>query len=68
MKRTLTIFLRANYTECIWAEQPYKKAQPIVEEGKLLYRSEMASWYGTDLFLANYKELKRWRLLFVFRK
>ncbi len=24
-------------------------------EGKLLYRSEMASWYGTDLFLERYK-------------
>jgi len=27
----------------------------IVEEGKQLYKTEMASWYGTDLFLANYK-------------
>jgi len=31
------------------------KAQPIIAEGKLLYRSEMASWYGTDLFLEAYK-------------
>ena len=30
-------------------------AQPIVEEGKRLYKSEMASWYGTDIFLENYK-------------
>lgn len=30
-------------------------AKPIVAEGKLLYRSEMASWLGTDLFLENYK-------------
>lgn len=34
--------------------KPTKKAQPIVAEGKLLYKSEMASWYGTDLFLENY--------------
>ncbi|GHT31713.1 hypothetical protein FACS189434_01960 [Bacteroidia bacterium] len=27
----------------------------IVEEGKLLYQSEMASWYGTDLFIASYQ-------------
>lgn len=33
-----------------------KKTQPIVEEGKRLYKSEMASWYGTDLFLLNYKD------------
>lgn len=29
---------------------------PIVEEGKLLYRCEMASWYGTDLFLEAYPD------------
>ena len=29
--------------------------KPIVEEGKMLYQSEMASWHGTDLFLENYK-------------
>lgn len=30
-----------------------EKARPIVEEGKRLYRSEMASWYGTDLLLEH---------------
>lgn len=30
------------------------KARAIVEEGKLLYRSEMASWMGTELFIAKY--------------
>lgn len=43
---TLSVFGQGN---------PTKKAQPIVAEGKLLYKSEMASWYGTDLFLENYK-------------
>lgn len=28
----------------------------IVAEGKLLYKTEMASWHGTDLFLEHYKE------------
>lgn len=28
----------------------------IVAEGKRLYRAEMASWHGTDLFLATFKE------------
>lgn len=32
-----------------------EKAQPIVEEGKRLYQSEMASWLGTDIFLEKYK-------------
>ena len=40
--------------------QNYKKqTQPIVEEGKLLYKSEMASWNGTDIFVKMYKEMER---------
>ncbi|MBR9922816.1 MAG: hypothetical protein GYB31_18470 [Bacteroidetes bacterium] len=37
-------------------ENPTEGAKPIVEEGKMLYRSEMASWLGTDLFLESYEE------------
>lgn len=33
-----------------------EEVQPILDEGKLLYKSEMASWYGTDLFLEKYAE------------
>ncbi|MBC7440424.1 MAG: hypothetical protein H7250_10645 [Flavobacterium sp.] len=36
-----------------------KQTQAIVEEGKNLYKSEMASWYGTDLFLDKYKEKEK---------
>jgi hypothetical protein len=32
------------------------KTKLIVEEGKMLYKSEMASWYGTDLFMENFKD------------
>lgn len=32
------------------------QTQHIVDEGKRLYKSEMASWYGTDLFLENHKD------------
>ncbi len=32
-----------------------EESQPIVAEGKMLYKSEMASWYGTDLFLESYQ-------------
>lgn len=28
----------------------------IVAEGKSMYRSEMASWYGTDIFLEKFKD------------
>lgn len=31
-----------------------EQVKPIVAEGKLLYRSEMASWYGTDIILEKY--------------
>ncbi len=31
-------------------------ADSIVAEGKALYRSEWASWHGTDIFLEKYKE------------
>lgn len=37
-------------------DDPTVAAQPIVAEGKLLYKSEMSSWYGTDLFLEKYKD------------
>lgn len=37
-------------------EELRKKAIPIVEEGKKLYQSEMASWYGTDLFLEVFQD------------
>lgn len=37
-------------------EDPNEITKPIVEEGKKLYRSEMASWYGTDVFLAKFKD------------
>ncbi|MFT3935987.1 MAG: hypothetical protein QM726_20320 [Chitinophagaceae bacterium] len=35
---------------------PTEQAQPIVAEGKRLYKSEMASWYGTDIFLEAHKD------------
>jgi hypothetical protein len=33
-----------------------KKAQEITEEGKYLYRLETAAWYGSDIFMENFKE------------
>ncbi len=37
------------------AQNLEKIAKEITDEGTTLYRSEMASWYGTDVFLANYQ-------------
>lgn len=36
-----------------------KITSKITEEGKTLYKSEMASWYGTDIFIKKYKEKEK---------
>ncbi|PZP50295.1 MAG: hypothetical protein DI598_05895 [Pseudopedobacter saltans] len=56
MRKSLTLLLTLLSLNVFGQKTPTEEAQPIVEEGKLLYRSEMASWYGTDLFLEHYKE------------
>lgn len=56
MNKTLTIIFLTLLTLSLFGQKnPTEEAQPIVAEGKLLYKSEMASWYGTDLFLENFK-------------
>ncbi len=56
MKKIFTI-LFALLSGVVFAQiNPTEDAQPIVEEGKLLYKAEMASWYGTDLFLEKYTQ------------
>ncbi|MFI5203232.1 MAG: hypothetical protein ACHQF2_01960 [Flavobacteriales bacterium] len=55
MNKTL-IFVFTALTFVLYAlKNPSDEANAIVAEGKLLYKSEMASWYGTDLFLAKYE-------------
>lgn len=53
MKYLFLIFIFFN---CFYlsAQNTEKLTKPIIEEGKKLFQSEMASWYGTDLFLENY--------------
>lgn len=55
MNKALTIFLTLITFSVFGQNNLTKKAQHIVVEGKLLYKSEAASWYGTDIFLENYK-------------
>jgi len=54
MNKTLTIIFSLFTLSVLAQNNPTKEAQPIVAEGKLLYKSEMASWYGTDLFIEKY--------------
>ena len=54
MKKLLTVLFGLSTFIVFGQNNPTEKAQPIVAEGKLLYKTEMASWYGTDLMLENY--------------
>lgn len=56
MNTALTLLLALASLSAFGQKNPTADAQPIVAEGKLLYRSEMASWYGTDLFMAKYTD------------
>src|SRR5438270_7345350 len=55
MTKLTTILLTFLSLHVFGQDSPTEQAQPIVAEGKRLYKSEMASWYGTDLFLESYK-------------
>lgn len=56
MHKSLTLILTLFTLSILAQKDPTKEAEPIVAEGKLLYKSEMASWYGTDLFMEKYKD------------
>jgi hypothetical protein len=56
MTRLTTLLLTLLSLHVSAQDNPTEQAQPIVAEGKVLYRSEMASWYGTDIFLETYKD------------
>lgn len=55
MKKLIAFSLTLFYFGVSAQKNPTQKAQPIVEEGEKLYHSEMASWYGTDLFIEAYE-------------
>jgi len=54
MKRLQILISLFAVLNCIGQSKTDKLTKPIIEEGKKLYQSEMASWYGTDIFLAKY--------------
>jgi hypothetical protein len=49
-KLIILILLISNMT--VFSQK--KESKDILDKGKLLYRLEKGSWYGTDLFLADY--------------
>lgn len=55
--KKITVFLLSLVSLNVFGQETLTTlAKPIVEEAKRLYKSEMASWYGTDLFLEVYKD------------
>ncbi|HEX8574964.1 MAG TPA: hypothetical protein VF677_01585 [Flavobacterium sp.] len=56
MNKVLTLILMLLNLAVFGQKNLSQKVQSIVTEGKLLYKSEIASWYGTDLFLESYKQ------------
>lgn len=54
MKKTAMVF--GFFVVSIAAESQSRIIDSIVDEGHLLYRLEMASWYGTELILKKHKE------------
>ncbi len=60
MKRILSIITLLKISVLTHGQTDIDKlTKPIVDEGKRLYRSEMASWYGTDLFLEKFTDREK---------
>ena len=59
MKKLSLLALVFATLNCIAQSKTDKLTKPIIEEGKKLYQSEMASWYGTDVFLAKYPDKEK---------
>lgn len=57
MKLTITFFFSFLIVTTSYG-QNQKVISEIVEEGKTLYQSEMASWYGTDVFSEKFNDKK----------
>jgi hypothetical protein len=56
MKKHILLLTISIFSSFIFFGQDDKEISAIVDEGKKLYRSEMASWYGTDIFLEKHPD------------
>lgn len=54
-RKMIIVILLISSVQSVLGQGISKRVQSTVEEGKLLYRSEMASWIGTDIFFENPK-------------
>lgn len=56
MKKIFTLFSLLVTSITVFGQEDLGKiSDSLVAEGLRLYKSEMASWYGTDIFLEKYK-------------
>jgi hypothetical protein len=59
MKKVFTLLSLMTLSITLFGQQDLGKiSDSIFEEGLKLYKSEMASWYGTDIFLEKYKNMQ----------
>lgn len=58
-KLATLIFLISSLTAFSQNINLQEKAQEIMQEGKLLYRLELAAWHGSDIFRESFKQPER---------
>lgn len=54
MRKFFILFISTLVSSAAFSQNISDIRDSLLAEGKRLYRSEMASWYGTDLFIAKY--------------
>jgi hypothetical protein len=59
MKITIQLFILLFALNTLGQSKIENETSIILEEGKMLYKSEMASWYGTDIFMEKYNDKER---------
>lgn len=59
MKNTIYLFITILSLNCFAQSKIDKQTAQILDEGKMLYKSEMASWYGSDIFMEKFKEREK---------
>lgn len=57
MKRTLILILSIAFAGNSFGQ--FSEEKEVIKEGTKLYRTEMASWYGTDIFLAKFGDRRQ---------
>jgi hypothetical protein len=57
MRKTVLTILTVAFGTLLYGQS--KQEKEIITEGTKLYRSEMASWYGTDIFVEKFSDKKQ---------